>query len=316
MKTQRAKLREYLSDVFALTIFGKLTRQKRIGAWKKHVENFNKIASGDALHPLLGTTRIEFLGGHLDILDRKFGMLVTFHGLMATAAALYLNIAYPHPLRHLSSSFMAFVGVWLLTTSVCLTAMMWVKWGDLGSSESNNINEIEEEHVTTLIGSVVTRTSLFRSAVLLTIGGIVLLGVAVWTTDGRTPTGLNEKLLATIGPFTSGVGCSTHQSLKDGIDEAVAKIDKGKLTRIRIVGSGDAVPIAKNLAKDFGNNAGLALTRARCVAGWLTDALGAANIHVEMEMTVQDAAERSSNARKDGADGDRVVRVSSIDEPQ
>src|SRR5207248_7561363 len=88
---------EYLGDLLLVI---PSCRKKRMDAWEQHVNTFDLIASRGK-PPRLGTKRIDFVAGHLDILDRKFSSLLTFHGLMASVVGLYLNVSLPHPIHHL-----------------------------------------------------------------------------------------------------------------------------------------------------------------------------------------------------------------------
>jgi hypothetical protein len=134
--------------------------------------------------------------------------------------------------------------------------------------------------------------------------------------DSRAANHPNPVLIATIGPFTSGVGCSTLPALERGIAEAVLKIQRDKVSGTRVVGITDSLPISKSAVGEFGNNSGLALARARCVAGWLTDSLATRGMHVEMTLAVRDPADRSSNARNNGTDRDRIVQIWATYAPQ
>jgi hypothetical protein len=91
--------------------------------------------------------------------------------------------------------------------------------------------------------------------------------------------------------------------------QAVSQIEVTHVSRVNIVGVADAMPVGRKLLNEFGNNTGLALSRARCVAGWLTDVLGARNIHLDMTVAARDPADRTVHAWRFGADADRVVQV-------
>ena len=111
-------LGQYLFDILPLTPFLPAScRAERIQAWKKHASQYRKLvlsSKKDPPGPGPGTERIDFVAGHLDILDRKFASLVTFLGLVATVATLTLNIAYNHPLTCLSGWFIAFWVAWAM----------------------------------------------------------------------------------------------------------------------------------------------------------------------------------------------------------
>lgn len=307
--------REYWDDVRLLTILGD-SRNERIDAWIKHVNTYGYIVSGGKCPPPFGNERIRFVAGHLDILDRKFGILLTFHGLMATLAGLYLNFALPHPLRHIPFLFALFALCWLATTALCLLGLVRATWGDLGKDK--NAAKAEIRQVKILIEQVVSRTAMFRLAVPLTIIGILLfLASVAWTAnDGGRANYSNSEPIATIGPFSPGVGCSVHPMLESRIKEAVSAIQRDRVRSIRIVGVTDAQPIDERAVIEYGNNVGLALTRARCTAGWLTDRLTDQGMHVEMFLSVRDPTDRSSHARNHGTPADRIVEIWPVDAPQ
>ncbi len=121
---------------------------------------------------------------------------------------------------------------------------------------------------------------------------------------------MHSELLGTVGPFTSGFACSNLPVLEDGVLKALSGVQRINPTTIRLVGSADVQSLRPSLAKEFGNNAGLALTRARCVAGWLAQALGPRTI--PFDLMVQDAVDRSPDAMKHGSASDRRVQVWAI----
>jgi hypothetical protein len=320
---------EYFQDMFLLTWLKKGTRNCRLEAWTKHVHAFKALkahlVTGDMVCPWpLGTEGIDFIAGHLDILDRKLGSLLTFHGMIATVVGLYLNFFLTGRVGRLSFWFWVFAFVWIATTLICLLAMAWVPWGDLGGKP---IPQAEAEQIQALIETVVTRTAFFRLAVPLTACWLLLFLVAALTTrngnndrssqpsqpTSSTPAGtinaVHSELLGTIGPFTSGFGCSALP-LEDSVLNALSGIQRVNPSKIRLIGSADAQSLRPSLAKEFGNNTGLALTRARCVAGWLTQALGPRSM--PLDLTVQDAVDLSPDAMKYGSPKDRRVQVWSI----
>jgi hypothetical protein len=191
---------------------------------------------------------------------------------MATLAGLYLDFALPHPLRHIPFIFALFALCWLATTVLCLWGLVRATWGDLGKDK--NAAKAEVRQVMILIEQVVSRTAMFRLAVPLTIIGICLLlasiSWAVRSNDGGRANYSNSEPIATIGPFTAGVGCSVLPVLESRIKEAVSAIQRDRVRSIRIVGVTDAQPIDERAVIEYGNNVGLALSLARCVAGWLT----------------------------------------------
>jgi MFS family permease len=320
-----AHLLEYFQDISLCTAFKTHFRKDRVTAWTNHVNAFKALKAHLVLPALLGTDGIDFVAGHLDILDRKLGSLLTFHGMAATVVGLYLNVFLSGRVGQLSGWFWAFGFVWIANTLLCLLAMAWVPWGNLGDKPT--LWEAEEKQIEGLITSVVIRTALFRLAVPLTAIWLLLFACTAWTTKNVTDKQLGAipcpivpkvsgassakrtELLAIVGPFASGVGCSLLP-LEHGIQETVSGIQRVNPTRVQLVGLADAQSLGHILVKEFGSNTGLAMTRARCVAGWLTQALAPRTI--QLELTAHDAVDRSPKAMKYGSPIDRTVQVLAI----
>jgi len=121
-------------------------------------------------------------------------------------------------------------------------------------------------------------------------------------------------LLSDVGPFTTGTGCSELPVLKLGIDRAIAAVRDQSVKTVLVLGSGDAQWFGKSTA-EFGNDAGLAVSRARCVVGWLVQELAMRGLRVDFSIGVQDAVDRSASARQRGSPDDRRVQVFSIRKP-
>ena len=330
-KSKRRK--EYLEDLGFMTLLGTVTREGRIAKWKTHVEQYKKIAAGSRSAgptapapsapapvvtivnpapasietPALDVSGIRFVAGHLDILDRKFGILLTFQGFMATIAGLYLSVAFPHPIQSLSPLFIAFGCAWCITAIFCLAGMVWLKWGDLGTASSPV--DAEAEQINTLIGVVVKRTAMFRISVGFTVITIVLLAVAVISSRPASATVEVVTSLNRIGPFPEGVACNTDPNLQATIEKTISNIRFDKIKRLYIAGGADVTPIGKSLSNVYVTNIGLAQSRARCVAGWITDLLNPRDIHLEMILSVQESKERTVA----GKENDRYVYVSVIE---
>jgi hypothetical protein len=293
-----------------------------VARWERHVEAYEDIKAHLVLPRLLGTEGIDFIAGHLDILDRKLGSLLTFHGLFATVVGLYLNVFFlSGRVGKLSWWFWAFASVWMGTTLLCVYAMARFPWGNLADKPRT---QAKEKQIHTLVKAVVIRTALFRLAVPLTFLWLILFAVAASRSGNHSETARRQspptppvvvspehtELLITVGPFSSGVGCSALKILGDDIDKAVSGIQRIKPTRVRIIGFADAQSLRPNLVKEFGDNRGLAITRARCVAGWLTQALSPRII--QWELTSHDAVDQSRTAIKNGNPLDRNVQVRAI----
>jgi hypothetical protein len=138
---------------------------------------------------------------------------------------------------------------------------------------------------------------------------LALLVFAVRRESYRNLVQPDPTLVRLIGPFSPGIACSSDPNLKRQIEDAASQIQKTNVSELHIVGQGDAMPVGVEFSNNFGNNAGLALSRAHCVDGWLTDVLAVRNIHVDSTMGVQDANDRSIDALKHGDPADRMVEV-------
>jgi len=103
------------------------------------------------------------------------------------------------------------------------------------------------------------------------------LPVLLWPRDEQ-----RMEHIADVGPFPLGIGCSDSSYMEEQVGEAVTRIKDRDVRTVEVVGAGDAVPIGPSLTEAYGNNTGLALARARCVAGWLTQSLTIKGIHPDM----------------------------------
>jgi hypothetical protein len=292
-----------------------------IARWERHVEAYEDIKAHLVLPRRLGTEGIDFIAGHLDILDRKLGSLLTFHGLFAAVVGLYLNVFMVGHIGQLSFWFWAFAFVWLGTTLLCVSAVARFPWGNLADKPRA---QAQKEQVQTLVKAVVIRTALFKLAVPLTFIWLIFFIAAAWRSGNHSDVASQQspptppvianhertELLITVGPFSSGVGCSALKVLGDDIDKAASGIQRIKPTRVQVIGFADAQSLRPNLVKEFGDNRGLAITRARCVAGWLTQALSPRII--QWELTSHDAVDQSRTAINNGNPHDRSVQVRAI----
>ena len=216
--------------------------------------------------------------------------------------------------------------VWSFITFLCLRGVGRVVWGDLGSPDDpseqgdssgpEHLRKAEKAHVKEMARCVVNRTARFRAAVLLTFIEIILLIslpllLAYSGTNGPVEPrrdGL-PKNVALVRGFSSGSACGTWDGVEDQIKTIAETIERERWTKILVIGSADAAPIGSDRHQQYGNSVGLALSRSRCVAGWLTEILTSKGIHVGMDIRARDAVQRSGQARVAGADSDRVVQI-------
>lgn len=115
---------------------------------------------------------------NLNTLDRKFGTLLQFQGLLGIATSIFIgtlrNMIVADPAMILLLS--VFSAIWFVITFFALRGVGRIRWGDLWTRE--DILLAEHEYVETLIHTVIRRTAAFRLAVLLAfLNGIVLVSI-------------------------------------------------------------------------------------------------------------------------------------------
>ena len=107
--------------------------EERTRLWEKHIQAFASITHGSTDPSLWRATRIELLRGNLDLLDRKFGILLQFQGLLGIVASMLLggfkDILAGDPIAIVLLSL--FGGLWFTTTFVCVRGVGRIRWGDL-----------------------------------------------------------------------------------------------------------------------------------------------------------------------------------------
>ena len=193
---------------------------KRHGAWLSHANTFTGIkcdahlkwndtgAAKEEKEEIVldnalewGETRIKFLSDHLDILDRKFGVLLQFQALLGIVVTILLSFKQRENIKLVwfSGSFqwwlylLGVIGIfWLVGTILCLTGIRRIVWGDMGEAVAKKdphhteppfVTDAEERHVGGLVDEIIERTAKFRLAVGTTIWNIfflVLLAFAIF----------------------------------------------------------------------------------------------------------------------------------------
>jgi hypothetical protein len=152
-------------------------QRRRVDHWKDHVTTLAKIACPDGR---LGAKRIDILVSHLDILDRRFGALLSFQGLLATVTVFSLA-PFSSTLTTLWWGEAAVLGaiavIWYFDTYHCLRGLGRVIWGDMWA-HSNDLVAAEQDQVDRLSESVMMRTARYRTATLLLVLNLLLL--ALW----------------------------------------------------------------------------------------------------------------------------------------
>jgi hypothetical protein len=322
---------------------------ERCDAWEEHVNCFRRIAKEPS--GKTDDIRIQFLVKHLDTVDDKFGKILQFQALVLAGITVGLGSLWQHYERLKAPPFpqgwwlpvlVDFIfwfayGCWCLSTLLCFWGIRRVLWGDLGKhSAQHELTEqehapepeetAEQEHVKELICEVIKRTAKFRVAVPLTVTSVILLALlppilflspilskprSVRLAGQGGPVAYGEHI-ADVGPFPPGAGCGNSNRMIAEMKNAAATIRDNRVRKVLVEGSADAVPIGASLAELYGNNTGLALSRARCVAGWLSQSLAAQGAHVEIVIGVRDAVGRTPHHLHFGNGEDREVAIDSL----
>jgi hypothetical protein len=178
---------------------------KRMGLWQDHAEAYGRLKGGRV-------DGIDFLAYHLDVLDRKFGFVLSFYGLLGVALGLKLNEGP----NGWSPTLVLLAGIWAVGLIICLKGLARVRWGR-GLSSLRDQTEDVRNHCTTLAESVVNRTAWLRLSNLLITIIITVLSLHL---------GAPEWLVL----FLSGVPVFVVGWSLAGDDERPALADKGVWT--------------------------------------------------------------------------------------
>ena len=155
-----------------LLLFSGSRQKERIEHWREHAQTWREMIDENR------TDRIRFLSGHLDILDRKFGTLLQFQGLLPVAIATLLSGMRVVPNSNFRLILGAFGVSWLVNTLFCLLGVRRLEWGDLWLYRGDR-GQAEDNHINRLIRAIVLRTSEFRIAAAITLLEILLIAALV-----------------------------------------------------------------------------------------------------------------------------------------
>jgi hypothetical protein len=120
--------------------------------------------------------------------------------------------------------------------------------------------------------------------------------------------GLSRRLVGLVGAFAPGETCATTEGLESQVTQIVQQLSPTP-RRLLFVGVADRRPVSGKVQDSFGNNVGIALSRARCVAGWVSERLAWDLQSAPVDIRVRDASIRSPSTRATGAPEDRLVEV-------
>lgn len=133
---------------------------------------------------------------------------------------------------------------------------------------------------------------------------------AVGTSGGATGVErLSRRFVGFVGPFEPSETCITSDILESRVTQIVDHVSAPRARRLLLVGVADRRPVDGRAGRSFGNNTGIALSRARCVAGWISERLAWDQQTAPVDIRVRDASVRTPSARTSGAPEDRVVEV-------
>lgn len=157
-------------------------RACRYRRWKAHADQYATLCRPKRLHypgslPG-GTHRIDFLGGHLKVLDTKFAAFLQFHALLVAAMILLGRISLPGTSEVLEMPAALVPGIviavfFITATMLSLRSLSRVQWGNMTLEDS--LVQAELQQVNWLIGSVVRRTAWLRLAAFVTVMNIFIM---------------------------------------------------------------------------------------------------------------------------------------------
>ena len=179
---------------------------RRCQMWDCHITRFTTLKCGNGP---VGDTRIKYVTDHLDVLDRKFGVLLQFQALMAATGSVIVTGMYKAAqgdysdgVKHLLEAACV---LWVIDTLLCLAGIRRLVWGDMGHFEATpGVNPTAEEvQVGAFRAEIIKRTAKFRVAVTILLIMVTLLPGMICAAVNRSIDLLTtEMLLAGLG-----VGC-------------------------------------------------------------------------------------------------------------
>jgi flagellar motor protein MotB len=235
-----------------------------------------KLSGREATCPLakltVGKSHIEGFWRYLDTLETRISLLLAFQGAASITTILFST----HPSKWRSPLVLLLL-LWFLATSLCLWASRRIVWGDLSENSQAAVDYL----VAKLAETIVDRTAKFRVAVDITVVYVVLaallMGKVIFAsaspTPAASPTPVHSDRPYWIDSFFPGLGCASNERIRDKLTEVATNIQRDHAKDIKIVGFADSMPIRRSKRAAFEDNPHLALSRGRCVAGWLQEML-------------------------------------------
>ena len=288
--------------------------------WKDHVHQYRRIKA-NSNDPPTDATGIDFLGGCLGTVDAKFGTLLTFNGMLLTAAAIVGStflagspFPYPTPNSLLGFvfwfCFLGLIGFWAWTIYLCVRSQAIVVWGDMWKHQPGERAAAEDAESREMIGEVVMRSARLRIAVLLTfisIGlGFATFSAAKAVRAANAGSTTESIQLGTLGAreylvsFRPGEDCAEAIPFDKRVIQSPTGTGTASLVELlmteamqsgnrtlRVIGSADAQPLSPAKRTKYGNNVGLALARAYCIAGQAQTTLAQRGVFLSTAVSVR-----------------------------
>jgi hypothetical protein len=208
--------------------------KKQHAIWHQRVKVYLAIKNGRILDAEYDPKydRIQFLVGHLNVLDDKTGKLLQFQALVLAAISVGLGTLWTHYetlktigppflLIFLASIFWIAYSCWFLSTLLCLWEIGRAAWGNWSVSEVPR--EVEATVVEFLIREILKRSAKFHVAVPFTALSVFLLSISLpillWPRAVTT-----SASIAHVGLLARAIGCRTGDPTQEHVQNALSAI--------------------------------------------------------------------------------------------
>jgi hypothetical protein len=159
--------------------------------WDCHIARFTILKCGNGP---VGDSRIKYVTDHLDVLDRKFGVLLQFQALLATSGSVIVTGLYKATLGQGDYSDGAkyllevMCVLWVVDTLLCLAGIRRLVWGDMGpfDAKASANSTAEAVQVGAFRAEIIKRTAKFRIAVAILLIMVTMLPAMICVAINRT----------------------------------------------------------------------------------------------------------------------------------
>jgi hypothetical protein len=176
-----------------------------------------------------------------------------------------------------------------------------------------------------LIRALVGRTAIYRAGVLLlysTLYCLIFTGYVtalVLTRSERAGQAVANiaKTLPDVSydvHFAPGDTCDTSPDAMREIESIVAEVENRRPRGLLVIGSTDAMPMSRALARTVGDARELSMSRAECVSMRITQLLRLKGESIPIEVTTRGAQDKSAQARILGNTADAWRKCGSFDQ--